>query len=90
MSNLKLAEIATKIDAHLKRFEKNPKINEINKMRLHPYFHAMCVASGNRVFCQYISYQGQSSLTKSEAIAYLEKLDKGFIGRHYEALRSSK
>ena len=38
----------------------------------------------------YVSYQGEASLKKAEAEAYLAWLDAGNVGRHYEQQRSAK
>lgn len=93
----KLAEIAERISVHLKRFESDTgDINRdehghgVNGRGLRPYYLAQAVAVGSRVFVQYISYQGHSSLKKNEALAYLEWLDAGNVGRHFEAAREVK
>ena len=87
---MKLKEIADRIYAHLKRFETDPKINKNTKpdrSGLSLYFWAGAGVAGNRVYVKYINYQEGVNLKKAEAIKYLEKLDAGFVGRHYEALR---
>lgn len=84
----KLSEIAEGITAHLKRFEKDPKINAMDpKYKTVPYYIAYATSSGPRVFVTYINYQGNTSLTKAQALAYLGWLNAGNVGRHYEALR---
>lgn len=88
---LKMAEIAQRINAHLKRFQTDPVINagytDERRKGLHPYYQVGAGYSGNRVFVTYVGYQGQDGLTKAEALAYLAWLDAGNIGKHYEALR---
>lgn len=84
---MKLDEIAKRINAHLKRFESDPKINTKTTGNLRRYFVAGAVASGTRIFVTYITYQGHSSLSKADALAYLAWLDAGNVGRHYDAVR---
>lgn len=86
-------EVGALINAHLKRFEADPEINQYSddrKGRLHPYWNASASARGGRVFVVYISYQGSTSLTLAEAEAYLAWLDAGNEGRHFEQQRGSK
>lgn len=87
MTPLKLAEIATRIQVHLVRFETDPKINHYDDNRsirgLRPYYHANSFSSGNRIGVVYIIYQGTTYLTKAQAAAYLAALDAGFVGRHF-------
>jgi hypothetical protein len=89
---LKLADIASRISAHLKRFENDPVINaeRLNGgMRTTPYYHAGAYSAGRYVCVGYISYQGTRTLTKDEAIAYLAWLDAGNVGEHFAAARSA-
>jgi hypothetical protein len=84
-----LTETAKLINAHLKRFERDPAIN-LNTMPdrsgLSLYYCAGAGVSGRYVWVKYISYQNASHLTRADAEAYLKKLDEGFVGRHWEAL----
>ena len=85
-----MKEIASRINAHLKRFEADPKINAAKSCggsasRLHPYWHAGSCAYGRFVYVTYVSYQGQSNLTKTQAENYLAWLDAGNVGTHYGA-----
>jgi len=84
-------EIAAAINAHLKRFEADRAGINADKpgTGLRPYFWAN--AHGDkRVWVTYITYQGSTSLTKAQAIRYLEMLDAGFVGRHFEAFRQPR
>lgn len=88
-----LAEVAARIAAHLKRFETDPLINVWKNGRVggtRPYFWATARAAGSRVAVQYISYQGWSTLTKVEALAYLAWLDAGNVGRHHRQQEQAK
>lgn len=97
MSAPKIKELAARIDAHLKRFEKDPVINEERfyphprtgekTSAGHPYYYAAASASGRWVSIHYVAYQGNSSLTKAQAIKYLDWLDDGNVGRHSKAFR---
>jgi hypothetical protein len=83
-----LAEIAERINAHLKRFETDPQINKRDSTyRLLPYWNAYARLSGNRVRITYISHQGDSSVCRQDAEKYLAWLDAGNVGHHWEALR---
>jgi catalase len=85
---LKLAEIASRINAHLKRFERDPVINKDRSGNgLHDYFWAGAGVAGRYVSVHYVSYQGHHHLTKADALRYLQKLDAGYVGRHWQALK---
>lgn len=82
---MKLADLAARIDAHLKRFEADPEINPRNERGLRPYFRAGAWASARWVYLCYVSYQGPSHVSASDAARYLAWLDAGNVGRHYKA-----
>lgn len=85
---LKLAEIAKRIDEHLKRFEADPSINKLSgKSHIHPYFNAGAGDVGAYVSISYVSFQGHHNLRKSEALDYLRWLDEGHVGKHWAYLR---
>lgn len=83
-------EIADAIHLHLRRFERDPKINPIDpKYKTRPYYMAGAGATGNgRVWVRYVAYQLTSYLTRADAARYLAWLDAGNVGRHCDALRS--
>jgi hypothetical protein len=84
---MKLSQIAAGIEGHLKRFEADPQINRFFDGRtVRPYYHAGAGASGRFVYVKYVSYQGTTPLTKPQAIAYLNWLDAGNIGKHYAVI----
>lgn len=85
---MKLDEIAARISAHLKRFEKDPKINVTvgGSSGVRTYYNTSAARCGSRVGVCYVSYQGWTNLKKADAEAYLAWLDAGNVGRHYEAL----
>jgi hypothetical protein len=83
---MKLAELAACIDAHLKRFEQNKRINRLRKrgtLLLSTYFGAGALANGRYVSVRYVSYHGHTSLSKVEAEKYLAWLDAGNVGTHF-------
>jgi hypothetical protein len=86
-----MRELARRIDAHLKRFEADPAINVKGSLYgTRRFYGAHCsYYRGNRISVSYVAYQGTSSMTKMEAKTYLEMLDAGFVGRHFEALREA-
>ncbi len=87
---MKLADIARLIGAHLTRFECDPEINRRDpKYKTVDYFMVSACARGSRVFLRYISYQGEISLTKQEALDYLAWLDAGNVGRHWAQKRAA-
>lgn len=82
-----LAEIAARIDAHLKRFEKDPVINaSVVKGGRRPYYGAGAGVAGAYVSVTYISYQGSTTFDRDEAERYLAWLDAGNVGPHYKAV----
>jgi hypothetical protein len=84
---MKMQEISDRIDAHLKRFEADPEINALNKYKTKPYYGAgSFYGAGSKIGVSYVSYQGTTFLSKSDALEYLKWLDAGNIGRHYKAL----
>lgn len=88
--SLTLTEIASRINHHLRRFEADPAINSYRLRSGKPYYRAGAYRAGRRVGVRYISYQGSSNLTREQAERYLKKLDGGFVGRHFEALREER
>lgn len=94
-------ELAQKIDAHLKRFERDPKINPGKRYDnerkkwvsdptgLRDYFGAGARGDRHRVWIIYITYQGGRHLSIEDAEKYLAWLDAGNVGRHFEALREA-
>lgn len=87
----KLREIAARITAHLERFERDPIINACDKnYGTKRFYNAHSWASGAYVGVRYISFQCESHLRRAEALAYLEWLDAGRVGRHYEQQDESK
>lgn len=78
---MKLAEIASKIHAHLARMEaEQPKKDRAGG----GYWNAHASAVGNGVSVRYVGYQGSTHLPKKLAEAYLWWLDAGNSGRHFE------
>lgn len=87
---LSMKEIGERINAHLKRFEADPKINidcSPTKTGLHDYYQAGAHGSGRWVWVRYVAYQGNRTLTRAAALKYLAWLDAGNVGRYFEALR---
>lgn len=81
----KLTEVAQRIDAHLRRLEHDPKTNpKDERYGTHPFWVASARVAGSRVSIVYVSYQGTSNLRLDEALAYLDALDGGYVGRHFE------
>jgi len=78
---MKNKEIAMKIQEHLSRFEEAgyKTIRGDNK-----YFYAHSWSAGRYVAIKYISYQCQSNLSNAEAEKYLDWLDAGNIGKHFD------
>ncbi len=83
----KLKDIAAKIDAHLKRFEADPKINtSATRSSIRPYYGAGAGVAGAYVSVTYVSFQGARTLDRDEALRYLAWLDAGNVGQHYKAI----
>lgn len=88
---VKLSEIAQRIDAHLKRFERDKVINQANvKYHTTPYHQACAWAAGGWVGVRYVAYQGNVSLTRQQAVQYLEWLDAGNVGKHWNVEATCK
>ena len=87
-----MKELASRINAHLKRFEADKKINAINPIyKTSSYYYAWATyTSGSRIQITYLAYQGPSHITREEANIYLKWLDAGNVGRHWEALRKER
>lgn len=86
---MRLEEIATKLRAHLNRWELDPRINVVNaQYGTRRFFNANAYASGPRLFVCYVSYQYTSSLKKAEALEYLAWIEAGNVGTHYEMKHS--
>lgn len=89
-----MKELAARISAHLKRFEADPEINRHAAARREqdrtvPYYTARAFVAGAWIGIVYVSYQGATNVPRADAERYLAKLDAGFVGRHFEALRES-
>lgn len=86
---MKLAEVAAKIDEHLKRLEKDPKwnvrksVDDKHHLSLPRLWNSGAWVAGRYVLVIYVSYQGHAALSKSEAVEYLQWLDAGNKGQHY-------
>jgi hypothetical protein len=84
----KLTEIAARINQHLKALENNKKVNKTCSVtHCSPYYYAGAWAAGRYVRVCYVRYQGASTLTRAEALKYLEHLDGGGTDEHWEVLR---
>ncbi len=97
---MKLTEIAERIHVHLKRIEGNPGLNPSRQYDkalrqwldvpggIKQYYHAYAARAGSRVRVCYVAYQGSHNLTRKEALEYLEWLDSGRVGTHFEIKRT--
>lgn len=82
-----LQEIASRISAHLRRFESSPETNPTDRVyKTRPFYcsGAYCPPRGRRIRVTYVSYQGASQLTREEAERYLAWLDAGNVGKHHK------
>lgn len=81
-----LAEIAERIDAHLKRFEADPAINlpmGTGRARMYRNAGAYYFKHGV-VVVQYVAYHTATSMDGANAWGYLQWLDAGGIGKHWD------
>jgi hypothetical protein len=83
-------ELAARIDAHLRRFEADPAINTKTRGGTSRFYRAGSSAHGGWVSITYVTYQGPTLIRKNDAERYLAKLDAGFVGQHYSALRDEE
>ncbi len=85
-----LVELAQRITAHLKRFEKDPKINtpRPHASGTHRYYEPSAHSAGSKIGITYVHYQGIGfPLGRNEALEYLRWLDAGNVGDHYDHRR---
>jgi len=85
-----LVELEKRITAHLKRFEKDPKINppRPHASGTHRYYEPNAYVVGSKIGIRYICYQGFGfPLGRAEALEYLRWLDAGNVGDHYDHRR---
>jgi hypothetical protein len=83
---MKLAEIAAKINAHLKRLEADEGYNVTNpQYGTSPLWNSGSYDAGRYVSIVYVSYQRRSNFSKDRALKYLAWLDAGNKGKHYDA-----
>lgn len=78
-----LTEICNRIQSHLTRFSRDPELRETPKGYAR-YFYPRCYRGGAYARIRYVSYQHTSSLKRAEAEAYLDWLNAGNVGTHYE------
>jgi hypothetical protein len=84
---MKKKEIATRLYEHLKKLENDKEYNVRKKEGgLTPLFQVNVWATNRAIHVVYVSFQGDSLLTDEEAIAYLNWLDAGNKGKHWESL----
>ena len=88
-------ELGQRIDAHLKRFEKDPATNPGKRFDkqlkkwvpdergYHAYYGARAHGDRHRVWVSYITHQGGTHLSIEEAQKYLAWLDAGNVGHHW-------
>ena len=86
----RLSDIATDIRVHLERFESDPSINKRDPHKLSRFYNVNAYVGGRFVYVRYVSFQGQSHLTRAEAEKYLAWLDAGNVGKHQEAQRATE
>lgn len=84
-----LDEISDRINTHLERMEKDPKINKTRKSGISPFYYAGASRHGRYCRVVYVSFQGSRSLTKGEAWKYLQWLDSGKNGKHHSMKEGS-
>ena len=93
------AALGQKIDAQLKRIEKDPLLNlgrRLDKdrkewvpdeMGVRSFYGARAKGDRHRIWIIYVTYQHGSYISIEDAEKYLAWLDAGHVGRHFEALR---
>lgn len=80
-------ELAQRIDAHLDRIAAQEKASgtEIAGM-----YYPSATPAGRYVMITYVAYQDEQSMTREEAGAYLDWLDAGNVGTHYDWQRAAR
>lgn len=82
---MKLREIASRIGAHLERFEADPDICFGASMAA-KYVRPDVYATRTCLQIRYVSVREYRQLTKADAIDYLAWLDAGNVGTHWDWL----
>lgn len=80
-----LQEIAARIDAHLTRFERDPKTNPVDpKYHTMPFYGASAHVPprARKVYVVYVSHHGWKKIDREAAERYLAWLDAGNVGTH--------
>ncbi|HBD95356.1 MAG TPA: hypothetical protein DC057_14405 [Spirochaetia bacterium] len=80
---MKLEEIAYRINKYLQEFEADKKVNTL-KMKVTKYYQPSAFSTGKNIGIRYIIYQSVSILNKKDAIEYMNWLEKGNKGKHFE------
>lgn len=75
MTDLTLAELARRINDHLKRVERTGAMSDWHQAGAY-------YMGGARIRITYVSRQGGTTLSRPKAQAYLDWLDAGHVGRH--------
>lgn len=70
-----LRQIAADIDRYLKCFERDARVSGLKGAGAY-------YMGGARIRITYVSREGGTTLTRSRAIAYLDWLNAGGVGRH--------
>jgi hypothetical protein len=82
---MKLTEIAKRIHTHLRAIEESPIRNPPDVQGYCQFYKSSATRQGAYVFVVYKEVQGATSMTKAEALAYLQWLDQGYTGTHRDA-----
>ncbi len=92
-------DLGAKIEAHLRRFEGDPKINPgkrydketkrwvPDERGVRDYYCARAFGVRHRVGVIYVTYEGANFLSVADAQKYLAWLDAGNVGTHHVALQ---
>lgn len=79
-----LAEVAYRIQVHLRHMAADPKLNAVDSYGQRPFHFPYASKKGSRIEVSYVSYHVSFKLSKDDAETYLAWLDAGNRGCHYE------
>jgi hypothetical protein len=84
---LPLSVIANRIHKHLQRMEKDPAINTQYHPSMRAFDRPSARAIGVYIYISYVARLGASEINRKRAERYLEYLDQGGTGKHFELER---
>jgi len=77
-------KIAARIQAHLKRMERDPSANKTSVYETSNFYGSSACGTRKGVKIKYVAYQNDWNLPAADAVKYLAWLDAGNNGKHFQ------